>query len=151
MPNNSGLINIASVGVTTNTLANNVTFLNLANLFETLDTAFLPRAVWQMNASTRHNLITTQLDSSNRSLFVPSPTVDAVDMLLGRPVVFNSSLSNLGTANAIPIRFGDLYNGIEVVGRIPKVFTLHERWIDQLVKGLVRVRPANTMADRSGQ
>ena len=90
-----------------------------------------------MNAATRLSLITTQLDSTNRSLFLPSPTVDGVDMLLGCPVVVNSSLPNLGTANAVPVLFGDLYNGIEVVGSLPKIITLQERWADTFMRGII--------------
>jgi HK97 family phage major capsid protein len=119
-PGNPGLINIANVSVTTASLAANVTFPNIADLYESLDSAYLPRAIWQMNSSTRLSFLKS-LDSTNRSLFVPAPNSDGLDMLLGRPIVINSSLPNLGTANAIPILFGSLYDGLEVTISDPRV------------------------------
>jgi HK97 family phage major capsid protein len=136
LPNNPGLVNIASVGVTTASLAANVTLPNIADLYESLDSAYYPRAVWQMNAATRISLIKT-LGTDNRSLFVPAPSADGLDLLFGHPLLINSSLPNLGTANVIPILFGDLYNGLEVVGSLPKIITLVERYIDSFERGLI--------------
>lgn len=136
LPNNPGLVNIASVAVTTGSLASNVTFPNIADLYESLDSAYYPKAVWQMNAATRVALIKT-FGTDNRSLFVPAPSADGFDLLFGHPLLINSSLPSLGTANGIPILFGDLYNGIEVVGSLPKIITLNERYITTLERAII--------------
>ena len=136
LPSNPGLVNIAQVGATTASLADGVTFTNIADLYESLDSAYYPKACWQMNASTRLALITS-LATTGQSVFVPAPTLGGMDMLLNLPVVINSSLPNLGTENAMPILLGDLYNGLEVVGSLPKIITLNERYAESFERAII--------------
>jgi HK97 family phage major capsid protein len=135
-PNNPGIVSVAQVAVTTSTLASGVTFTNLVDLFDALDPAYLPRAVWMMTSKTR-NKILTSLDTTNRSLFIPAPTVDGVDMLLGKPIVINQSLAQLTVANGTAVVFGDLYNGYQVVGSPMRVQVLSERYADTLESAII--------------
>jgi HK97 family phage major capsid protein len=136
-PHNPGIVNVAEVALTTSSLASNVSLTNLFNLFDALDPAYLPRAVWMMTSKTRNNLIRTQLDTTNRSLFIPSPTVDGVDMLLGKPVVINQSLAQLGTANGIAVVLGSLYDGYQMVGSPLRIQNLRERYADTLESAII--------------
>jgi HK97 family phage major capsid protein len=135
-PNNPGLISIASTGVTTTSLSSGVQFGDLVNLFDSLDAAYLPRAIWQMTSKTRNTLI-KQLDSTNRSLFVPAPNLDGLDMLLGKPIVINQSLDLTTTASGVPVLFGSLYEGIEMISSEVKVTNLVERYAEQFKNSLI--------------
>lgn len=128
-PNNPGIRSIASTAATTATLAAGVGWADLINTFDALDAAYLPRAVWQMTSKTRNALAKLE-DSTSRPYFVPAPNSDSFDMLLGQPIVLNQSLDQLGTANGIPVVFGSLYDGLEVVTRRLRVITLRERYAD---------------------
>lgn len=135
-PNNPGLISIASTGTTTASLAAGIGWDEIINLFEALDPAFLPRAVFQMTSNTRNALLKT-LDSTGRSLLVPAPTADGVDMLLGKPVIVNQALDQLGTASGCPVIFGSLYDGVEMISSELRVQNLTERFVDQLLNGMI--------------
>jgi HK97 family phage major capsid protein len=129
-PNNIGMVNIASTGTSTSVLANGISWTDITNLYESLDTAFLPKAIWQMNTTTRLALL-QQKDSTGRPFYTPAPTVNDFDMLLGRPVVINNALTgNPTTANSAPILFGDLYNGVQMTIRRLRSRVLRERYAD---------------------
>jgi HK97 family phage major capsid protein len=128
-PNNPGILSVAAVGTTTATLAAGVGYKDLVNLFDALDVGYLPRAVWMMTSKTRNVLLASE-DSTSRSYYVPAPNVDGLDMLLGKPIVINQSLDQLGTANAIPIVFGSLWDGYEMISSDLRVTTLRERYAD---------------------
>ena len=128
-PNNAGIISIAGTGTTTATLAAGVGWTDLVNLFDSVDAAYLPRAVWQMTSKTRNALAKLE-DGMGRPFFVPAPNADSFDMLLGKPIIINQSLDQLGTASGVPIVFGSLYEGVEVVIRRLRVLTIRERWAE---------------------
>lgn len=128
-PSNPGLVNIAATGATTATLAAGVGWVDLVNLFDSLDAAYLPKAVWQMTSKTRNALARLE-DSTSRAYFVPAPNADGFDTLLGKPIVINQSLDQLGSASGVPIVFGSLYEGLELVIRRLRVLTIKERWAD---------------------
>jgi HK97 family phage major capsid protein len=136
VPNNPGIVNIAQTAVTTTELINGVSFNNLWDIFEALDVSFLPRAVWMMTSQMRNVLAKSQ-DSTGRSLLVPSPTIAGVDMLLQKPIVINNSLDLPGTANGVPIVFGSLFDGVEMVSSEVGVQNLTERYSDQLLNALI--------------
>lgn len=128
-PNNVGIVNVANVATTTASLADGIGWTDVINLYDALDAAFLPKAVWQMSSKTRTVLL-QQKDGTGRPFYVPAPTADGFDMLLGRPVVINQSLDLPTTANGRPIIFGSLYEGLEIVIRRLRVLTIRERWAD---------------------
>ena len=136
VPNNPGIVNIAQTAVTTTELINGVSFNNLWDIFEALDVSFLPRAVWMMTSQMRNVLAKSQ-DSTGRSLLVPSPTIAGVDMLLQKPIVINNSLDLPGTANGVPIVFGSLFDGVEMVSSEVGIQNLTERYSDQLLNALI--------------
>ena len=136
IPNNPGIVNIAQTGVTTTQLISGVSFNNLWDIFEALDVSYLPRAVWMMTSQMRNVLAKSQ-DSTGRSLLVPSPTIAGVDMLLQKPIVINNSLDLPGTANGVPIVFGSLYDGVEMVSSEVRVQNLTQRYADQLLNALI--------------
>jgi len=82
-----------------------------------------------MTSKTRNSLLALE-DSTSRPYFVPAPTADGFDMLLGKPIIINQSLDQLNTANGIPILFGSLYEGIELVSSEVRVTNLRERYAD---------------------
>lgn len=136
-PNNPGLINLASVGSTTSVLADGIGWKDITNLYESLNSAFLPKSVWQMSAATRLYLLQLE-DSTSRPYFVPAPTEHDLDLLLGRPVVINDALTgNPTTASSAPILFGDLYNGVQMTIRRLRARVLRERYADQNNSALV--------------
>ena len=128
-PNNPGLLSVAIVGQTTATLAAGVGFPDLVKLYDSVDTAFLPRSVWLMSSKTRNALLANE-DSTSRPYYVPAPNADGFDMLLGRPIVINQSLPNLGTANATPILLGSLWDGFQMIASEVRVQTVHERYAE---------------------
>jgi HK97 family phage major capsid protein len=129
-PNNPGLISLAQTALTTSSLSAGITLPNLITLFDALDPAFLPKAVWQMTSKTRNALITANLDTTGRSLFVPAPNEGALDMLLGKPVVINQSLDQKTVAGGTPIIFGSLYDGLELITSEVRVTNMVERFAE---------------------
>lgn len=135
-PNNPGLISIASTAVTTSNLASGIGWANVVAVFNGLDPAFLPRAMWQMSSATR-NYFAGLEDSTARPYFVPAPNMGGLDMLLGKPVVINESLGAVGTANAVPVIFGSLYEGLEVISSEVRLTSISERFADTFERGLI--------------
>jgi HK97 family phage major capsid protein len=106
------------------------------NTFALLDNAYAPKAVGQMNTTTRAALL-SQKDGFGRPFWTPSPTDDnPFGKLLGAEVVLNQSLPNAGTANAVPILFGDLERSflLRSDGQA-SIVRLNERFMDQLLVG----------------
>ena len=127
-PNNSGLVNIATTATTTANIAGGIGWTDLENVFDSLDVAYLPKAVWQMSSKTR-NYLSALKDSTGRPFFTPA-TDGGLDYLLGRPIVVNQSLPLVTTANAKPILFGSLFDGLQVVSSEVRVQTLVERFAE---------------------
>ena len=105
---------------------------DLENTFDALESAFLPRAIWQMSSKTR-NYLAGLKDSTSRPYFIPG-TDGGFDTLLGRRIVLNQSLPSptAGTfaANAKPIIFGSLFDGLQVISSEVRVQTLSERFAE---------------------
>ena len=128
-PNNPGLVNIAQTATTTGTLASGIGWADLIKTFDALETAYLAKAIWLMSSKTR-NYLALQEDSTSRPYFVPAPNADGLDMLLGKPIVINNSLALPTTANAKPILFGSLFDGLQIVSSEVRVQTLVERFAE---------------------
>jgi HK97 family phage major capsid protein len=128
-PNNPGLVNIAQTATTTSTLAAGLGWRDILNTFNALDIDYLPRAVWQMSAQTRNYLASLE-DGMGRPYFVPAPTQDGFDMLLGKPIVINNSLPLYSVPSAKPVIFGSLFDGFQIVSSEVRVQILRERYAE---------------------
>jgi HK97 family phage major capsid protein len=131
-PNNPGLINIAQTATTTGTIAAGIGWTDLTNTFDSLDVAYLPKAIWQMSSKTR-NFLASLKDSTGRAYFTPA-TDGGLDYLLGCPIVLNQTLASptagVFAANAMPILFGSLFDGLQVLSSEVRVETLRERYAE---------------------
>jgi HK97 family phage major capsid protein len=109
LPNQSAGGIIASAVTTNSAVAATVSADDLEALFESLNEAYHPNAIWLMNQATR-NAIGKLKDSTNRYLLQPNPATGSLNMLWGRPVVLAASAPSIATGN-IPVLFGDLQSG----------------------------------------
>lgn len=138
-PNNPGLLSIAQVATTTASIAGFVGWSDITSTYNALDAAYLPKAIWQMSSQTR-NALTQLRDSTGRPFFTPS-TDGGMDYLLGKPIVINQSLATptagVFAANAKPILFGSLYDGLQVVSSEVRVQTLVERFADKYESAII--------------
>jgi HK97 family phage major capsid protein len=128
-PNNPGLINLAQTATTTATLSAGIGWADLIKTFDALDAGYLAKAIWLMSSKTRNYLAGLE-DSTSRPYFIPAPNADSLDMLLGRPIVLNQSLALPTTASAMPILFGSLFDGLQIVSSEVRVQTLVERYAE---------------------
>ncbi|HEY1647484.1 MAG TPA: phage major capsid protein [Terracidiphilus sp.] len=135
-PNNAGLMNIATVATTTTSLSASIGWTDLVNTFDALDAAYLPKGIWQMTSKTRNALV-EEKDGFGRPYFTPAPNMGGFDMLLGRPIVINQSLDQLTVANGIPVLFGSLFDGFEIVGSELSVRVLHEHYALTLEQAMI--------------
>lgn len=140
----------ANVGATTTTAGGtSIDYDDLVNLYSSLDPAYRANATWVMNSNTAALLLAVK-DSLGRPLYVPSPSSDSFDELLGKPVVFNQSAPDVGSGVVGPIQFGDFQQGYllrEVKpagvdfsnGDMPglAIIRLNERFMDTLEVGFI--------------
>jgi HK97 family phage major capsid protein len=143
--NVASLITSAHAGATAlgNTLesgatgANSIGYDDVVALFTALDPAYIANATWMMNSATRGFLMGVK-DGFGRPLFIPNPTSGAFDTLLGRPVVLNQALPNIGASAAGTILFGDLAQGylFRTDGDL-SIVRLSERFMDTLEVGFI--------------
>jgi HK97 family phage major capsid protein len=133
-PNNVGLLNVSPVATTTTALANGVKWMDLTNLHDAIDPAYLPFSVWQLSSKTFTYLL-QQVDSTGRPFFVPDPST-GLPTLLNRPVIINQSLPNAVTAgnavaNAVPILFGSVKHALGVrLDRSPTLRVFKEKYAE---------------------
>jgi HK97 family phage major capsid protein len=98
----------SSAGVQSATSAT-VAYPDIAALYAALDPAYELNASWTMNTNTRGYLLQIT-DTLHRPLFIPAPSAESFDRLLGHPVVLNQALPNVASGN-IPIQYGDYRAG----------------------------------------
>lgn len=128
-PNNQGLVNAATVGITTSALANGVGMTDLANLVESLDPSRWSNAVFMFSGGT-YQFLMKQVDGSGKRFWEEL----GEGRLWQWPVVINNALPQSFTANGVPILFGDLSTyGVSHTGL--SVTVLYERYIDQFKRG----------------
>ena len=139
LPNQAtgGLLAAASVAETTTTIAAGIGWTDLTTAFGALDAAYLnPGTAWVMNTNTRAYLL-GQKDGFGRPFWTPDPSADGpFSKLLGYDVVLDQAMPNQGSANAVPILFGDLQRAymLRTDGE-PSILRLNERYTDQLMVG----------------
>jgi len=128
-PNNQGLVNAATVGTTTATLASGVGMADLTALVESLDTSLWSKAVFMFSGGTYQYLM-KQVAGSGRRFWEEL----GEGRLWQWPVVINNALPQSFTTNGVPILFGDLSTyGVSHTGL--SVTVLYERYIDQFKRG----------------
>jgi HK97 family phage major capsid protein len=105
----------ATSGATTSTAGGLViTYLDLLNLYNSIDPAYLGTSTWTLSSASRGVLLSL-LDSTGRPLFQPALSApngaDALGTLLGRPVVLDQFAPTIAAGHT-PIAFGDFKQGV---------------------------------------
>jgi len=128
-PNNQGLINAATVGTTSTSLAAGIGMGDLANLVESLDPSYRSRAVFMFSGGTYQTLM-KQVDGSGRRFWEEL----GEGRLWEWPVVINNALPQALVANGVPVLFGDFSTyAVSHTGLSAQV--LYEKFIDQFKRG----------------
>ena len=114
---------------------------DIAALYAKLDPAYEANASWVFNSSTRGALIGVT-DALGRPLYVPAPTANAFDTLLGRPVKLVQAMPSLPTtttAGVYPVLYGDFREGytLKLVNPGLVILRATERYIDSLSVGFI--------------
>jgi HK97 family phage major capsid protein len=139
LPNNPGLVSLSQIASTTSTIAAGIGWADITNLFDALDAAYLPRAIFQMSSKTR-NYLAGLKTSDGRPFFTPT-TDGGLDYLLGKPIVINQSLpsptAGVFSASVKPVIFGSLFDGLQVIASKPRVAVLRERFAEVNESALV--------------
>jgi HK97 family phage major capsid protein len=86
-----------------------VGYADILALWNSIDPAYESTSTWAMNSNTRGQLMGVT-DSFGRPLFIPSPNVGVFDQILGRPIVLDQYLPNVGLSSK-SIAFGDFKAG----------------------------------------
>ena len=128
-PNNQGLVNAATVGATTTTLAAGIGMSDLTNLVQSLDSTRWSKAVFTFSGGTYQYLM-KQVDSSGKRFWEEL----GEGRLWQWPVVINNALPQTFTPNGVPILFGDL-STYGVSHTSLSVTILFERYLDQFKRG----------------
>jgi HK97 family phage major capsid protein len=107
-----------------------LTYADIAGAYADLDPAYEANASWSFNSNTRGYLLKIE-DTLGRPLFVPSPSANTFDMLLGKPVTLNQALPNVAAGN-VAVQYGDFKQGYLYRPVKPglAIFRLNERYMD---------------------
>jgi HK97 family phage major capsid protein len=89
----------------TSTAPATVGYADISALYSSIDPAYLQNASWLMSSASRGAMLSAT-DTLGRPLFVPSPSADVFDTLLGRPVVLDQYAPAIAAGNTA-IAFGD--------------------------------------------
>lgn len=141
LPNQStgGIVGAATAGTTTAHIADGIGWSDLTAAFTALDPAYInANTAWVMNSTTRGYLVGLK-DGFGRPYFTPDPSEDApFSKILGYNIVLNQAMANVGSANAVPILFGDLQSAymLRTDGQ-PSILRLNERYMDTLEVGFM--------------
>lgn len=127
-----------------------IAWADITALYASLDPAYLDDAVWSMNSKTRGVLLGVT-DSLGRPLYIPAPTAQSFDTLLGKRVVINQFAPNIG-AGDVAVQFGDLKQGYLLREVKPglAIVRLNERYMDTLEVGFLGYCRAGGMVTDAG-
>jgi HK97 family phage major capsid protein len=119
-------------------------------MYGALDPAYAENAIWAMKSTTRALLLGVT-DSLGRPLYVPAPTAQAFDTLLGRRVVFNQFMAPVAAGN-VALQFGDFKQGYLLREVKPglAIVRLNERYMDNLEVGFLGYCRAGGMMTDAG-
>jgi HK97 family phage major capsid protein len=101
-----GVVTGASVGVNLAGAAA-ITGDEVIDLYYSLEPEYAARATWMMNSKTAAAIRKLKAGGTNEYIWQPSLAAGEPPTILGRPVVINNSMADLG-ASAKPLLFGDL-------------------------------------------
>ena len=101
-----GIVTGATVGVNLAGAAA-ITGDEIIDLYYSLEPEYQPRATWMMNSNTAAAVRQLKASGTGEYLWQPSLAAGQPPTILGRPVVINNSMADLG-ASAKPMLFGDL-------------------------------------------
>jgi HK97 family phage major capsid protein len=136
--NVGSLVTAATTGATLSD-PTKIQWSDVVALYAALDPAYDADAKWTMNANTRGVLLATT-DTLGRPLYIPAPTADTFDMVLGKPVVINPFLDNFtqGVADKFSIIYGD-HSAYLLRNVKPglSIMRLNERYMDQGAVGFI--------------
>ena len=144
--NGSSTSNVASLltGIT-NTVTGTVTggltysWQDFVNLLAQVDPAFLQNSKFAMNSVTRAAILGL-VDANSRPLLnINAASIDGVDVLLGKPVVYVQQLPNAASAASGTILFGDFQSAytFRQVKSDLSILRLNERYADQGMVGFL--------------
>jgi HK97 family phage major capsid protein len=125
-------------------------------LYSSLDPAYQPNSSWVMNSRTRGALLGVT-DSLGRPLYIPAPSAEKFDTLLGRPVVLNQYLDDIAASNSpttdiVALQFGDFDQGylLRLVRPGLAIVRLNERFMDTLEVGFIGYTRAGGVVTDAG-
>lgn len=128
---------VVSAGPTT------IAWTDITKLYAALDPAYQVNGKFSCNSRTVGKLLGVT-DTLGRPLYVPAPTADGFDRLLGKPVVLNQYLddieaSNSPTTDVVALQFGDFKEGylLRLVKPGLAIVRLNERYMDTLEVGFI--------------
>jgi HK97 family phage major capsid protein len=120
-----------------------IKWADIVAVYGKLDPGYHPNSSWCMNSRTRAALLGVT-DSLGRPLYIPAPSAEKFDTLLGRPVVLNQYLddiaaSNSPTTDVVALQFGDFDQGylLRLVRPGLAIVRLNERYMDTLEVGFI--------------
>jgi HK97 family phage major capsid protein len=127
---------------------------NITSLYGKLDAAYDNNAVFSMNSRTRAKLLAVK-DSLGRPLYIPAPTAESFDAILGKRVVLNQFLDDIGasdspTTDTVALQLGDFREGymLRLVKPGLAIVRLNERFMDTLEVGFIGyVRAGGVVTD----
>ena len=107
-----------------------IAWADVAAVFAALDPAYETGASWSMSTSTRGTLLGIT-DSLGRPLYIPAPSAETFDMVLGKPVNVNPYMATVAATHT-SLMYGD---HSQYVLRVVKpgltVVRLNERYMDK--------------------
>jgi len=128
---NVASLKTSAVSGATSAYTNQIVYADVAAVYAALDPAYRQGAVWSFNTNTQ-GLLLSQCDNIGRPLFIPAPSAEAFDTLLGHRVVLNQFLDNVTAGQAkIALMYGDHSAYLlRTVKPGLSVMRLNERFID---------------------
>jgi HK97 family phage major capsid protein len=134
--NIESIISSATTGATSAS-ATAIAWQDITALYGSLDPAYVENAIFSMNSNTRAALLGVT-DSLGRPLYIPAPTAQSFDTLMGRRVVLNQYLPDI-EAGKVAIQFGDFKAGYLLREVKPglAIVRLNERFMDTLEVGFL--------------
>lgn len=131
-----GIVPAAALGKTgTAGQTTSIIYQDIVDLFYSVDSAYRANGSFMMNDASL-KMLRGLKDSQNRPLWEPSLQVGQPDLLLGRPVVFNSAMAD-PAASQKSILFGDLKKYKVRFVRDVALLRLTERYADYLQVGFL--------------
>jgi HK97 family phage major capsid protein len=102
----SSLVTAAATGATS-AAPTAIAWSDIASLFGSLDPAYDQQAKWMLHQNVRSYLLGVT-DTLGRPIYVPAPSADKFDAILGKPVTVNPFMASTVAATNTTLVYGDL-------------------------------------------